>query len=110
MLRPFTSLSTLLRPAVVLDSFAHHGAPTPRLRSSFTTTTSAAASRKQLPQRPKHPPESEFDESVLKGIGPGGQKIVHPTLPFPFPFPRQHHPRPPPSIPTPPTTPTNIPP
>ncbi|KAK0754584.1 peptide chain release factor class I/class II, partial [Schizothecium vesticola] len=28
-----------------------------------------------MPQRPKHPPESEFEESFLKGSGPGGQKI-----------------------------------
>ncbi|KAK4224852.1 RF-1 domain-containing protein [Podospora fimiseda] len=32
-------------------------------------------SRTNLPPRPKHPPESEIEESFLKGSGPGGQKI-----------------------------------
>ncbi|KAK4646518.1 hypothetical protein QC761_211210 [Podospora bellae-mahoneyi] len=32
-------------------------------------------SRKQMPSRPKPPPESEIEESFLKGSGPGGQKI-----------------------------------
>ncbi|KAG5981344.1 hypothetical protein E4U55_003022 [Claviceps digitariae] len=30
---------------------------------------------KNLPPRPKPPPESEIEESFLKGSGPGGQKI-----------------------------------
>ncbi|KKA26901.1 hypothetical protein TD95_002135 [Thielaviopsis punctulata] len=30
---------------------------------------------KQMPPRPKPPPENEIEESFLKGSGPGGQKI-----------------------------------
>ncbi|KAF3356453.1 Histone H1 [Verticillium dahliae VDG1] len=30
---------------------------------------------KQMPQRPKPPPDSDIEESYLKGSGPGGQKI-----------------------------------
>lgn len=33
---------------------------------------------KQMPPRPKPPPEDEIEESFLKGSGPGGQKIVRP--------------------------------
>ncbi|CAG9943344.1 unnamed protein product [Clonostachys rosea f. rosea IK726] len=33
------------------------------------------ARAKSLPPRPKPPPESEIEESYLKGSGPGGQKI-----------------------------------
>ncbi|KAH6626987.1 RF-1 domain-containing protein [Chaetomium sp. MPI-SDFR-AT-0129] len=46
-----------------------------KLTSSFTTSTSIQGKQTQLPPRPKHPPESEIDESFLKGSGPGGQKI-----------------------------------
>ncbi|KXJ92969.1 peptide chain release factor class I/class II, partial [Microdochium bolleyi] len=28
-----------------------------------------------MPQRPKPPPDDEFEENFLKGSGPGGQKI-----------------------------------
>ncbi|KAK3308064.1 RF-1 domain-containing protein [Chaetomium strumarium] len=45
----------------------------PLIIAPFTTT--APASLKQLPPRPKPPPESEIEESFLKGSGPGGQKI-----------------------------------
>lgn len=34
--------------------------------------------QKQMPQRPKPPPEEEFQENYLRGSGPGGQKIVRP--------------------------------
>ncbi|KAK4043047.1 RF-1 domain-containing protein [Parachaetomium inaequale] len=73
MLRPLSSLRALLRRAGIPES--HHGPPIsrPALRSRFTT--SPAANLKQLPPRPKHPPESEIEESFLKGSGPGGQKI-----------------------------------
>lgn len=49
----------------------------------FTTTPAPPATytRTRMPQRPKHPPESEFEESFLKGSGPGGQKIVCPPFP-----------------------------
>ncbi|KAI8951298.1 RF-1 domain-containing protein [Xylaria longipes] len=46
---------------------------------SFGTTNSPPlllkASTKNLPPRPKPPPEEEIEESFLKGSGPGGQKI-----------------------------------
>ncbi|OAR05703.1 hypothetical protein LLEC1_04430 [Akanthomyces lecanii] len=56
-------------------------------RARITTTTSPAhhASRflsstppilqKSMPSRPKPPPDSDLEESYLKGSGPGGQKI-----------------------------------
>ncbi|KIL91060.1 polypeptide chain release factor [Fusarium avenaceum] len=40
---------------------------------TFTTTSAYLA--KALPPRPKPPPESEIEESYVKGSGPGGQKI-----------------------------------
>ncbi|KAI1124528.1 RF-1 domain-containing protein [Nemania abortiva] len=49
--------------------------PVPRL---FTTTNNPPLlkiSSKNLPPRPKPPPEDEIEESFLKGSGPGGQKI-----------------------------------
>jgi hypothetical protein len=75
MLRPLSSLRALLSRAGTPQFY--HGLPIsrpgPALRRSFTT--SPAANLKQLPPRPKHPPESEIEESFLKGSGPGGQKI-----------------------------------
>lgn len=52
----------------------------------FSTTPAPPAifTRTRMPQRPKHPPESEFEESFLKGSGPGGQKIVRLSPPFPI--------------------------
>ncbi|KAL6910850.1 RF-1 domain-containing protein [Trichoderma evansii] len=44
----------------------------PRLHSFSTIGT---ALLKNLPPRPKPPPDSEIEESYLKGSGPGGQKI-----------------------------------
>ncbi|KAH7318548.1 RF-1 domain-containing protein [Stachybotrys elegans] len=41
-------------------------------RRPFTTTSVLP---KALPPRPKPPPDSEIEESYLKGSGPGGQKI-----------------------------------
>ncbi|KAL2126210.1 hypothetical protein VTI74DRAFT_1417 [Chaetomium olivicolor] len=64
MLRPFLGLPARIRPAA-----ARNGS----LIAPFTTTVSTQL--KQLPPRPKHPPESEIEESFLKGSGPGGQKI-----------------------------------
>ncbi|KAG8666314.1 hypothetical protein FPOAC2_11425 [Fusarium poae] len=40
---------------------------------TFTSTPIHLA--KALPPRPKPPPESEIEESYVKGSGPGGQKI-----------------------------------
>ncbi|KAJ4302247.1 hypothetical protein N0V88_002384 [Collariella sp. IMI 366227] len=45
------------------------------VRTAFTTSTKVALKRTELPPRPKHPPESDIEESFLKGSGPGGQKI-----------------------------------
>lgn len=42
-------------------------------------STASAVLGKQLPPRPKPPPDSDIEESYLKGSGPGGQKIVRPT-------------------------------
>jgi hypothetical protein len=36
-----------------------------------------------LPPRPKPPPDSEIEESYLKGSGPGGQKIVRQSPSYP---------------------------
>ncbi|KAK1243704.1 hypothetical protein MKX08_001842 [Trichoderma sp. CBMAI-0020] len=41
---------------------------------SFSTL--GATLLKTLPPRPKPPPDSEIEESYLKGSGPGGQKIL----------------------------------
>ncbi|OAA40334.1 peptidyl-tRNA hydrolase domain protein [Metarhizium rileyi] len=37
--------------------------------------TNTVLQSKNLPPRPKPPPDSEIEESFLKGSGPGGQKI-----------------------------------
>ncbi|KAK4127738.1 hypothetical protein N657DRAFT_641762 [Parathielavia appendiculata] len=71
MLRPLSCLHLLFRPAGFCRP--RYGFPNPWLRSGFTTST--ATNFKQMPPRPKHPPESEIEESFLKGSGPGGQKI-----------------------------------
>ncbi|KAL9471425.1 hypothetical protein ACSS6W_009366 [Trichoderma asperelloides] len=39
-------------------------------------STLGATLLKNLPPRPKPPPDSEIEESYLKGSGPGGQKIL----------------------------------
>ncbi|KAI4598921.1 hypothetical protein KJ359_002336 [Pestalotiopsis sp. 9143b] len=50
--------------------------PAPSSSSSpFSTTPSPLKKHTQLPPRPSPPPDSEIDESFLKGSGPGGQKI-----------------------------------
>ncbi|PHH53772.1 putative peptide chain release factor-like protein, mitochondrial [Ceratocystis fimbriata CBS 114723] len=41
----------------------------------FSVFTVLFGKHTQLPPRPKPPPESEIEESFLKGSGPGGQKI-----------------------------------
>lgn len=48
--------------------------PTSPVVRPFSTT--CAHRVKQMPPRPKPPPDSEIKESYLKGSGPGGQKIV----------------------------------
>ena len=97
MIRPFPSLLPLLRrPASLFlpQSFS----ATARAPATAPFTTTPPAHLKQLPPRPKHPPESEIEESFLKGSGPGGQKIViHPShLHSLLPSPLRHsfHPQP----------------
>jgi hypothetical protein len=66
-------------------------APPRRLRPrQFSTTNNPPLlkiSSKNLPPRPKPPPEDEIEESFLKGSGPGGQKIVRSPSPHLIPFP-----------------------
>ncbi|KAK6209203.1 hypothetical protein LQW54_006523 [Pestalotiopsis sp. IQ-011] len=50
-------------------------APSSSSSSPFSTTPSPRKKHTQLPPRPSPPPDSELDESFLKGSGPGGQKI-----------------------------------
>ncbi|KAI1192030.1 RF-1 domain-containing protein [Nemania serpens] len=49
--------------------------PVPRRFSTTNNPPLRKSSSKNLPPRPKPPPEHEIDESFLKGSGPGGQKI-----------------------------------
>lgn len=52
-------------------------APSTRAIPSLQSfSTLGATLLKNLPPRPKPPPDSEIEESYLKGSGPGGQKIV----------------------------------
>lgn len=51
--------------------------PIPSVRAFNTTPLLLKTA---MPTRPKPPPDSEIEESYLKGSGPGGQKIVR-TLP-----------------------------
>ncbi|CEJ80950.1 Putative RF-1 domain-containing protein [[Torrubiella] hemipterigena] len=43
--------------------------------ASASLSFSSPHNIKQLPPRPRPPPEEEIEESFLKGSGPGGQKI-----------------------------------
>lgn len=49
---------------------------TAALVARFSASPSAALKKHEMPPRPKPPPDSEIEESYLKGSGPGGQKIV----------------------------------
>ncbi|KAL1837198.1 hypothetical protein VTJ49DRAFT_4170 [Mycothermus thermophilus] len=92
MLRPLTNLRTLLhlhlaatplQPVPPLPGLYHHQHGTltllPRVPAALQPRRpfhpSPAAAKKQMPPRPKHPPESEIEETFVKGTGPGGQKI-----------------------------------
>ncbi|KAM0251481.1 hypothetical protein ACHAQJ_008149 [Trichoderma viride] len=51
-------------------------APSTRIIPKFRCfNTLGTTLSKSLPPRPKPPPDSEIEESYLKGSGPGGQKI-----------------------------------
>ncbi|WQF79765.1 Putative peptide chain release factor class I [Colletotrichum destructivum] len=41
----------------------------------FSASPSAALKKHEMPPRPRPPPDSDIEESYLKGSGPGGQKI-----------------------------------
>ncbi|KZL83662.1 rf-1 domain-containing protein [Colletotrichum incanum] len=58
------------RPA--LQHLQQHHLP---LVALFSASPSAALKKHEMPPRPKPPPDSEIEESYLKGSGPGGQKI-----------------------------------
>ncbi|KAJ0381479.1 hypothetical protein COL26b_000157 [Colletotrichum chrysophilum] len=45
------------------------------LVARFSASPAAALKKHEMPPRPKPPPDSDIEESYLKGSGPGGQKI-----------------------------------
>ncbi|OAQ85550.1 peptidyl-tRNA hydrolase domain-containingprotein [Purpureocillium lilacinum] len=61
-----SSIPRIIHPAPALTSPLFR--PRPLSTTAFHLT-------KSLPSRPKPPPDSEIEESFLKGSGPGGQKI-----------------------------------
>ncbi|KAJ4311546.1 hypothetical protein N0V84_010392 [Fusarium piperis] len=61
--------NTLLRPLRLGTALSPFASPV----RTFTIISTRLA--KALPPRPKPPPESEIEESYVKGSGPGGQKI-----------------------------------
>ncbi|KAL7823322.1 RF-1 domain-containing protein [Trichoderma gracile] len=63
------SLSLLTTPIYQVIASSAGSIPKP---SFFSTLPHL---QKNLPPRPKPPPDSEIEESYLKGSGPGGQKI-----------------------------------
>ncbi|KAI1165239.1 RF-1 domain-containing protein [Nemania serpens] len=67
------------RPRLGLQSQCHvRKATSSPVARCFGTTNNPPlrkSSSKNLPPRPKPPPDEEIDESFLKGSGPGGQKI-----------------------------------
>ncbi|RSL96698.1 hypothetical protein CEP52_011314 [Fusarium oligoseptatum] len=74
--------STVIRPLRLGAALSPFGSPV----RTFTIISTHLA--KALPPRPKPPPESEIEESYVKGSGPGGQKIVPaPALQHPLPDP-----------------------
>lgn len=71
-LNPFLALLTRSRP------LPRTAAPLRPLLPELSTANFSSSQRScriQYPSRPKPPPESEIQESYLKGSGPGGQKI-----------------------------------
>ncbi|RYP29161.1 hypothetical protein DL767_006854 [Monosporascus sp. MG133] len=64
--RPSPPLPGLLPPFAGLS---------PSVRRRSFSGTAAPQKQRNFPPRPKPPPESEIEESFLKGSGPGGQKI-----------------------------------
>ncbi|KAM0504981.1 hypothetical protein ACHAP8_002374 [Fusarium lateritium] len=67
-----------MKASSMFGLFRYVRSSTPRspFASPIRTFTSVSIHQaKALPPRPKPPPESEIEESYVKGSGPGGQKI-----------------------------------
>ncbi|PKK42973.1 hypothetical protein CI102_12942 [Trichoderma harzianum] len=58
-----------------LTTFIYPITFTARILPKHPFFSTLGALSKSLPPRPKPPPDSEIEESYLKGSGPGGQKI-----------------------------------
>ncbi|KAK7935758.1 RF-1 domain-containing protein [Apiospora marii] len=70
LLKPATpTLSTALSHPLANGGHHHHQ------RRPLATTPSLHKKTPQYPPKPRPPPDTELDESFLKGSGPGGQKI-----------------------------------
>ncbi|KAL0943941.1 peptidyl-trna hydrolase domain protein [Colletotrichum truncatum] len=81
---PPLSLARLLSPLLLgarnanAYGFMRGGSLYPRrtaLVACFSASPTIALKKHEMPPRPKPPPDSEIEESYLKGSGPGGQKI-----------------------------------
>ncbi|KAF5023234.1 hypothetical protein F66182_4709 [Fusarium sp. NRRL 66182] len=59
----------------LLQPFRYGALVSPLASSIRIFSSSPISLAKALPPRPKPPPESEIEESYVKGSGPGGQKI-----------------------------------
>ena len=70
------SLLQLLKPAATISTaFLHPLANDHYQRRTLATTPSLHKKTPQYPPKPRPPPDTDLDESFLKGSGPGGQKI-----------------------------------
>lgn len=73
----FVPRKTMSRPIGFFLTTAFPIVPLARAIPSLRSfSTLGGTLLKNLPPRPKPPPDSEIEESYLKGSGPGGQKIV----------------------------------
>ncbi|KAK8034398.1 polypeptide chain release factor [Apiospora rasikravindrae] len=75
---PFSHQTQLLKPAAVTisSSTSHHPLSNYSCHGrALSTTPSLQKKTPQYPPKPQPPPDSDLDESFLKGSGPGGQKI-----------------------------------
>ncbi|KAF5547298.1 polypeptide chain release factor [Fusarium mexicanum] len=61
-----------MTPLKLIRTIRHSTPPALPIRTFHNTSIFLV---KALPPRPKPPPESEIEESYVKGSGPGGQKI-----------------------------------
>ncbi|KAF6819738.1 peptidyl-tRNA hydrolase domain protein [Colletotrichum sojae] len=76
-LPPLTCLPSILARNASANAFVRLRGTTTTAAPivAFSTSPSALVKKHQMPPRPKPPPDSEIEESYLKGSGPGGQKI-----------------------------------